>query len=97
MKNVLIISGHTDLNDSVANKEILQELENKLPDAVFSYLDRLYPNYEIDVKSEQRKLIDADIIILQYPIFWYGIPSILKNGWKWSLNMVFRMEWVEIN
>lgn len=85
MKNILVISGHTDLNDSVANKEILKKLETKLPNAVFSYLDRLYPNYEIDVKSEQRKLIDADIIILQYPIFWYGIPSILK---KW-MEMVF--------
>ena len=30
MKNILIVSGHTDLNDSVANKTILEELEKEL-------------------------------------------------------------------
>ena len=30
MKNILIVSGHTDLKDSVANKTILEELEEEL-------------------------------------------------------------------
>ena len=33
MKNVLIISGHTDLATSVANKTILETLANRLPEA----------------------------------------------------------------
>ncbi|MBQ3422543.1 MAG: NAD(P)H-dependent oxidoreductase [Romboutsia sp.] len=80
MKNVLIVSGHTDLNDSVANKTILEELEKKLPEAEVDYLDRLYPDYKINVKAEQEKLKKADIIVLQFPIFWYGMPS-LMNKW----------------
>jgi len=80
MEKILIVSGHTDLNDSVANKKILEELEIKLPEAKISYLDKLYPDYKINVKEEQEKLVEADIIILQYPIFWYSMPSLLS---KW--------------
>ena len=36
MKNILVVSGHTDLEqDSVANKTILENLKQQLPDAVF--------------------------------------------------------------
>ena len=81
MKNVLIVSGHRDSeNDSVANKQIIKDLTELLPDAEVSILDRLYPDYEIDVKSEQKKLEKADIIVLQFPLFWYGMPSIM-NKW----------------
>ena len=81
MKNVLIVSGHTDLkNDSVANKQIMEDLKELLPDAEISILDELYPDYEIDVKAEQEKLEKADIIVLQFPLFWYGMPSIM-NKW----------------
>ena len=33
-----------------------------------------------DVAEEQRKLLWADIVILQFPLWWYGMPAILK-GW----------------
>ena len=79
MKNVLIVSGHTDLNDSVANKRILDELSKKLPNAEIDYLSDLYPDYKIDVDKEQEKLLKADIIVLQYPLFWYSMPSILER------------------
>lgn len=80
MSNILIVSGHTNLNDSVANKTILEELGNKLPEAEFDYLDQLYPDYKIDAAAEQEKLLKADIIVLQFPIFWYAMPSLMS---KW--------------
>lgn len=79
MKNILVISGHTDLNDSVANKCILAKLSESLPQAEFSYLDRLYPDFKIDVAVEQEKLVKADIVVFQFPLFWYAIPSLLKR------------------
>lgn len=79
MKNILIISGHTNLNDSVVNKEILTKYEKLFPEAQIVYLDKLYPDFKIDVKAEQEKLVKADIIILQYPIFWYHMPSIMER------------------
>ena len=33
-----------------------------------------------DVKTEQEKLLWADTLILQFPLWWYSMPAILK-GW----------------
>lgn len=33
-----------------------------------------------DVKAEQEKLLWADMVILQFPLWWYSMPAILK-GW----------------
>ena len=33
-----------------------------------------------DVEAEQRKLLWADALILQFPLWWYAMPAILK-GW----------------
>jgi len=88
MENILIVSGHTDLNNSVANKNILNQLKEKLPNAEFDLLSELYPNYQIDIEKEQNKLLKADIIVLQYPLFWYSMPSILE---RW-LEEVFKHE-----
>ncbi len=79
MKNILIVSGHTDLTNSVANKKILEELSKRLPNAKIDYLSELYPNYIINVEEEQKKLLKADIIVLQYPLFWYSMPSLLER------------------
>lgn len=79
MKNILVVSGHTDLNNSVANKTILEELQKKLPKAEVVFLDRLYPDFQIDVEVEQQRVVDADIIVLQFPFFWYGVPSIMSR------------------
>ena len=55
MKNVLIISGHTDLATSVANKTILETLANRLPKAEIVKLDELYPDFKINVEAEQQR------------------------------------------
>ena len=56
MKNILIVSGHPDLNNSFANKNILEELNSLLPEAEFAYLDKLYPDFRIDIETEQKRL-----------------------------------------
>lgn len=33
-----------------------------------------------DVRAEQDKLRDADLLVLQFPLWWYSMPAILK-GW----------------
>ena len=72
MKNILVISGHTNLEASVANKKILEVLAERLPDAEIVKLDRLYPDFRIDVAAEQARLLKADVIVLQFPVFWYS-------------------------
>ena len=81
MGRALVVSGHTDIDGgSVANRAILAELARLLPGAVIDRLDALYPDYRIDVAAEQAKLVAAGVVVLQYPVFWYGVPSLLK---KW--------------
>ena len=81
----LILSGHPDLSTSVANKVILDELEKALPDAEIRKLDQLYPTAPIDVEAEQRALLEADLIVWQFPFWWYSLPWLMK---KW-LDEVF--------
>lgn len=33
-----------------------------------------------DIAAEQRKLVQADTLILQFPLWWFSMPAILK-GW----------------
>lgn len=79
MKNVLVVSGHTDIATSVANRAILETLQARLPAAEIVKLDVLYPDFKIDVKAEQARLVRADIIVLQFPVFWYSAPSLLQR------------------
>ena len=80
MSNILIVSGHPHTSDdSVANKTILEELSVLLPGAVIDHLDELYPEYVFDVEAEQEKLRNADVIVLQYPLWWYGWPALLQQ------------------
>ncbi len=74
MKKVLIVSGHTDLDKSFANKIILDHLAYALPNAVQIHLDKLYPTYHFNVAEEQARLMDADVIVLQFPFF--GMASL---------------------
>ncbi|WP_202912045.1 NAD(P)H-dependent oxidoreductase [Nesterenkonia muleiensis] len=42
-----------------------------------AYLDNTLPD---DVRAEQAKLLSADALVIQFPLWWYGMPAILK-GW----------------
>ncbi|MEZ9925871.1 FMN reductase [Vibrio breoganii] len=80
MSKVLVISGHPNLDSSYTNKVILEQAENNVHDVQVRRLDTLYPDFQIDVEAEQQALLDADVIVLQFPFYWYSIPALLK---KW--------------
>ena len=79
MKKVLVVSAHGTVVDSVANKYILEDLKAKLPNAVFDDLDAQYADFNFDIKAEQAKLEAADIIVLQYPFYWYSMPGLMHR------------------
>lgn len=37
-------------------------------------------SFAADIKAEQEKLLWADFVIFQFPLWWYSVPAILK-GW----------------
>lgn len=79
-KNVLVISGHPGLNQSLANRTILDTVNARLPDAEIRRLDALYPDFHIDVSAEQQALLHADVVVWQFPFHWYALPALMK---KW--------------
>jgi len=79
MKKTLIIVAHPDLDGaSIANHIIIDEVKEVL-NVETRDLYKLYPNFEIDIQSEQKALLEADNIIFQFPLYWYSTPSILKE------------------
>ena len=53
----------------MANKTILETIAQRLPQAEIVQLDSLYPDFQIDAQAEQQRLLKADVIVLQFPVF----------------------------
>ncbi len=43
--------------------------------------------FAVDIKAELEKLEECDVLIFQFPLWWFGLPAILK-GW---VDKVFAM------
>lgn len=92
MKNVLIISGHPNLKESLANRAILDEIQRLIPSVEIRKIDELYPERRFDIEAEQSALLKSDVIIFQFPTHWYSVPGILKlyidevflHGWAYG-------------
>lgn len=77
---ILNLVFHPDLAASRVNqawKRILDE-SGKISRSVDMY--ERYPDFQIDVEREQADLLAHDRIILQFPMYWYSMPPLLK---KW--------------
>lgn len=80
MKKVLIVSGHSNIqHDSVVNSLILKQVKQALPQVEIDSLCELYPDFKIDVAAEQAKVLEADVIVFQFPLYWFAKPSILQR------------------
>ncbi|GEN77249.1 NAD(P)H-dependent oxidoreductase [Chryseobacterium hagamense] len=75
----LLILGHPDIENSIANKTIIGELEAGSPEIEIRNLSALYPDFRIDMKAEQEALLRHQHIVFQYPLYWYNMPAILKH------------------
>lgn len=85
MSSILLISGHPHLDNSIANRTIVSTLQDSLGDELtVRRLDTLYSHDDssisaINVEAEQAALLEADIIIWQFPFYWYGLPALMKS------------------
>ena len=79
MKKAVVLVAHPYLNErSIGNKIIVEALK-KMDNVDVRDLYALYPDFKIDEKAEQAALLDADLIVFQFPFYWYSTPSILKE------------------
>jgi len=81
MKNVLIINGHQRY-DQVAEGNLTKMYINSASEFFekngFNVKHSVVES-DYDVKEEVEKFVWADYILLQYPVFWMGVPWITKK------------------
>src|SRR5688572_14060703 len=76
--SVLLIYAHPYPDRSIANRKLLEAVDGLQGVAIRSLYD-LYPTFDIDVSSEQKALRGAQVVVLQHPMYWYSVPSLLKH------------------
>ncbi|NQD71195.1 NAD(P)H-dependent oxidoreductase [Sphingobacterium shayense] len=79
MKTLIIVT-HPNIEASVINKRWIQELEKHPKKYDVHQLYLAYPDEKIDVEKEQKLIEKYDKIILQFPLYWFSSPPLLK---KW--------------
>jgi len=85
---ILIIYAHPYPEKSNVNKLMLSHAANN-SDVIIRSLYDLYPDFNIDVEAEQKAVEQADLLVLQHPLYWYSYPPLLK---LW-IDKVFTMGW----
>ncbi len=75
---VLVLFAHPSQARSEVNRPLFNIAKNtEGVTAVDLYGE--YPTYNINIAKEQQRLIDHDVIVFQFPLFWYSTPAILKE------------------
>ena len=78
MKNILLLYCHPSPHKSRYNRR-LQEVARKVPGLKIRDLYELYPSMHVDEVAEQKALTEADLLVLQFPIYWFSAPALLKE------------------
>jgi len=74
----VVYFAHLAIEQSVINRA-LRGAVCDLPQVDFRDLHELYPDFFIDARAEQAILREADLIVFQFPIYWYAAPAIFKH------------------
>ncbi|MHA8110232.1 NAD(P)H-dependent oxidoreductase [Lactobacillaceae bacterium Melli_B4] len=86
MKTLIVIA-HPEIKDSSTQAFLKRAATRNLSNVKWHCLDLEYPDFQIDVDTEQRELMQADRIIFQFPLYWYSSPALLK---KWEDDVLTR-------
>jgi putative NADPH-quinone reductase len=78
MARLIVYYAHPGQRFSKANQAMAQEARS-IADLTFVDLYAEYPRHDIDVEREQQRLLDHDVILFQFPLYWYSTPSLIKE------------------
>ncbi|RYY89260.1 MAG: NAD(P)H oxidoreductase, partial [Chitinophagaceae bacterium] len=78
MASILLLLAHPLLERSRVHCRLL-DAARRVPGVHVQDLYERYPDFDVDVKAEQKLLLRHDIIIWQFPMYWYSIPPLLKQ------------------
>lgn len=78
LARTLVVFVHPALERARINPALVAAAAD-LPRTTVHDLYESYPDFTIDVPAEQRLLLDHDVIALQFPLYWYSAPALLKE------------------
>ena len=78
MASLIIYYAHPGHKFSHVNRH-MADAARAVDGVTFVDLYRDYPRFDIDVNVEQQRLLDHDVVLFQFPLFWYSTPSIIKE------------------
>lgn len=78
LAKLLVYYAHPGHKYSHANKAMFNAAAG-VSDITFVDLLAEYPRHAINVDREQDRLRNHDVILFQFPLFWYSTPSIIKE------------------
>lgn len=86
----LLVFAHPALERGRVNPSLAEAVAD-LPGLTTHDLYETYPDFTIDVPAEHRLMYDHDLIVLQFPIYWFAMPSLLKEWMdlSWSRGFAF--------
>lgn len=79
MAKITVIAAHPDPDKSLANRVVLEQFRQLLPDAETVLIAKDYPDWRFDVQKEQQRLLAAGTIIFEFPVWWYAAPWLLEK------------------
>jgi len=78
IKRILILYAHPGSHRRSVNRQLLESVCD-LPGVLINDLYESYPDFHIPPKPEQEMLRQADLIVMQHPLYWYSSPGLLKH------------------
>ncbi len=79
-RSTIVLLFHPNRSASRVNATLAAALDG-LEGVTVRDMYALYPDGRIDVAAEQAAIADADRIVLQFPMYWYSTPPLLK-AWE---------------
>ena len=90
-EGIYLVAAHPNWNESRVNRRLVAAARG-LPTVQVCDLFGSYPDYCIDVPTEQARLQQAQLVVLLHPVQWYSMPALLKlwldevlaHGWAYG-------------
>ena len=91
--DIYVLAAHPDWRESRVNGPLMDAAQS-LSRVQVQDLYSSYPDYAIDVATEQAALTQAQLVVLLHPIQWYSMPAlqklwlddVLAYGWAYGEN-----------
>ncbi len=91
--DIYVLAAHPDWHESRVNRPLMDAAQS-LSRVQVQDLYSSYPDYAIDVATEQAALAKAQLVVLLHPIQWYSMPALQKlwldevlvYGWAYGEN-----------